>query len=217
MTTTNPEGVDPATTLERIQRGRIIAIVRGDFAGVDQVLTETLVESGIGALELTVDSPDAFARIALLAETFGDRIAIGAGTVLDPEQVAGAARAGASFIVSPNCDPEVIQVAVGRGLVAIPGCLTPTEIVQAARAGAQAIKLFPAQVLPPEAMRAIQGPLSGLKFVPTGGITPEVAGAYRASGAWALGVGSELIGRGTADWDVDALRARARAFVEAVR
>lgn len=206
-----------AITLERIERGRIIAIVRGDFGAFDEVLTVTLAEAGIGALELTVDSPDAFARINHLSRAFDDRMAIGAGTVLSPGQVERAAQAGASFIVAPNCDSEVIRAAVSSGLVAIPGCLTPSEMVRASRAGAQALKLFPAQAMTPDAMRALRGPLPELKLVPTGGITPAHARTYRDAGAWALGVGSELVGRDAVGWDVDALRVRARSFVEATQ
>ena len=220
----NPPGIDHreatervAITLKRIESGRIIAIVRGDFGAFDEVLTATLAEEGIGALELTVDSPDAFARIDRLCRAFGDRMAIGAGTVLSPSHVESAAQAGASFIVAPNCDPEVIRAAVSRGLVVIPGCLTPSEMVLASRAGAQVLKLFPAQAIPPDAMRALRGPLPQLRLVPTGGITPAHARAYRDAGAWALGVGSELVGRSTAGWDADALRARARSFVEAAQ
>lgn len=209
---------DPvAVTLHHIERGRIVAILRGDFGGHDEALTQVLLDAGIGALELTVNSPDAFARMDRLCCQFGSRMAIGAGTVLTVADVTRAARAGASFIVAPNCDAEVIRAAVGRGLVAIPGCVTPTEMIQASRAGAQVLKLFPAQAVPPDAMRALRGPLPDLKLVPTGGITPELARTYREAGAWALGIGGELVGRGAAGLDVDALRARAAAFVEAAR
>lgn len=209
---------DSASTLKLIETGRVIAILRGDFGDADERLAATLHDAGVTALELTVDSPDAFARIANLAQAFAGRIAVGAGTVLKPQQVAQAADAGASFIVSPNRNIAVIAAAVERGLVAIPGCLTPSEIVEALDAGAQAIKLFPAQSLDPDFVGAVRAPLGEIRLVPTGGVTPETARVYRQAGAWAFGIGSELVGRGIRD-GVDPVRVaeRARAFVEAAR
>jgi Entner-Doudoroff aldolase len=204
-------------TLARIERGRIVAILRGDFSGVDAMLADVLIRAGVTAIELTVDSPDAFARIALLARTYAGRMAIGGGTVLNVDHVEQLAEAGASFVVSPNRDVKVIAAAVSRGMVAIPGCQTPSEIVEAIEAGAQAVKLFPAQVLGPDFLHAIRAPLGRVRLVPTGGITPVLARAYRDAGAWALGVGSELVGRMSGDVLDEALATRACAFVEAAR
>jgi Entner-Doudoroff aldolase len=215
-----------ASTLRLIETGRIIAILRGDFGAIDEPLAAALRDGGITALELTVDSPDAFARIERLARAAGDRMASGAGTVLTRDQVARAADAGASFIVSPNRNVDVIKAAVERGLVAIPGCLTPSEIVEALDAGAQAVKLFPAQILGPAFVRAVRAPLGDVRMVPTGGVTPEAIPAYREAGAWAFGIGSELVGRGapasasvpaSRGADIEKARGRARAFVGAAR
>lgn len=205
-------------TLDLIEAGRIVAILRGDAGNADQVLSATLADAGITALELTVDSPDAFSRIGHLAQAWAGRMAIGAGTVLTVEQVRRAADAGAAFIVSPNRNTAVIAAAVSLGLVAIPGCQTPSEIVEAIDAGAQAVKLFPAQALGPAFVHAVRAPLGDVRLVPTGGVTPELARAYRDAGAWALGAGSELLGRDLAQGiDTAALAARARAFAEAAR
>ncbi|WP_149193316.1 bifunctional 4-hydroxy-2-oxoglutarate aldolase/2-dehydro-3-deoxy-phosphogluconate aldolase [Luteimonas suaedae] len=205
-------------TLGLIEAGRIVAILRGHAGDADQVLSATLADAGITALELTVDSPDAFSRIGRLAQAWAGRMAIGAGTVRTVEQARRAADAGAAFIVSPNRDTAVIAAAVSLGLVAIPGCQTPSEIVEAVDAGAQAVKLFPAQALGPAFVRAVRAPLGDVRLVPTGGVTPELARAYRGAGAWALGAGSELLGGDLAQGiDTGALAARARAFAEAAR
>ena len=187
--------VSVEATLERIETGRIIAILRGAFGPVDGLLASVLAEAGVTALEVTVDSPDAFARIERLARDANHSLAIGAGTVRTVEDVMRAADAGASFVVSPNRNIAVITAAARRGLVAIPGCLTPSEIMEALDAGAQAIKLFPAQVLTPDFVRAVRAPLQDVRLVPTGGITSGTVGAWRAAGAWAFGIGSELVGR----------------------
>ena len=115
--------------------------------------------------------------------------------MLRPEEVERAADAGASFIVSPNLNAKVIEVTKRLGLISSPGCFTPSEIVEAMGAGADAVKLFPAQCLGPDFIKAMRGPLPNVRLIPTGGVTPEAARGYIAAGAWALGVGSELIGK----------------------
>lgn len=204
--------------IERIESGRIVAILRGDFGGREVEIVNTLVESGITAVEVTLNSPGAFDSIIRLADRFGSRIAVGAGTVLHPEEVERAAGAGARFIVSPNIDGRVVEVTKRLGLVSLPGCFTPSEILEALRMGADAAKLFPAQSLGPGFIKALRGPLPNVRTVPTGGVTPEAAGAYIDAGAWALGVGSELIGKGVMnDAGFESLRRRASDFAKAAR
>lgn len=204
--------------VEQIEAGRIVAILRGDFGGREEEIVDALVESGITAVESTLNSPGAFDSIVRLATAFGSRIAVGAGTVLRPEEVERAAGAGARFIVSPNLNVKVIEVTKRLGLVSLPGCFTPSEIVEALVAGADAVKLFPAQILGPDFIKAMRGPLPNVRLIPTGGVTPETARSYIASGAWALGVGSELIGRDVMnDEGFESLRRRATAFAEAAR
>src|SRR5262245_49823762 len=181
--------------IEQIEAGRIVAILRGDFAGREEDVFNALVESGITAIEMTLNSPGAFDSINRLAARFGSRIAVGAGTVLRPEEVERASGAGARFIVSPNLSAEVIEITKRLGLVSLPGCFTPSEILDALVAGADAAKLFPAQCLGPDFIKAMRGPLPNVRMVPTGGVTPEAARVYIDAGAWALGVGSELVGK----------------------
>lgn len=211
------------TTLQRIEAARIVAIMRGAFGAVDRLFASALIEAGVTALEVTLDSPDAFMRIGRLAREVGDSLAIGAGTVRTPDEVARAADVGASFVLSPHRDIAVITAARKQGLVTIPGCFTPSEIVEALDAGAQAVKLFPAAVLTPAFLHAVGAPLGTIRVVPTGGITLQAIGGWCDAGAWAFGIGSELIGRPSPGAAFDErvaaahVGARARAFVEAVR
>lgn len=204
--------------IEQIEAGRIVAILRGDFGGREDEIVSALVEAGITAVEVTLNSPGAVDSIGRLAAGFGARIAVGAGTVLRHEDVERVAGLGARFIVSPNRNARVIEATKRLGLVSLPGCFTPSEIVEALEAGADAVKLFPAQCLGPDFIRAIRGPLPKVRIIPTGGVTPEAARSYIAAGAWALGVGSELIGKDVMmDSGLAALRQRASDFVEAAK
>jgi len=209
--------LDPNATLDLMGAGRVVAILRGDFGPHDDAIVDALASRGVTSLELTIDSPNALARIARLAERLRGRVVVGAGTVLTAEQANAAAASGASFIVSPNRNVSVIQATVAAGMVALPGCQTPSEIVEAVAAGAQAVKLFPAEVLGPAFVRALRGPLPNVRMAPTGGVTPAIAAQYRAAGAWAVGVGSDLVGRGGDAVDALAIAAQAAAFVEAMK
>src|SRR5215475_8724595 len=204
--------------IEQIEAGRVIAILRGDFGGREEEIVNALVESGITAVEATLNSPGAFDSISRLADRFGSRIAVGAGTVLRPEEVERAADAGARFIVSPNLNAKVIEITKRLGLVSLPGCFTPSEIIEALSEGVDAVKLFPAQCLGPEFIKAMRGPLPNVRLIPTGGVTLEAARGHIVAGAWALGVGSELIGKDVMNDDgFESLRLRASDFAEAVR
>jgi 2-dehydro-3-deoxyphosphogluconate aldolase / (4S)-4-hydroxy-2-oxoglutarate aldolase len=204
--------------IETIGSGRIVGILRGDFKAREIEIVAALVEAGILAVEVTLNSPDALASIGRLAGRFGTRIAVGAGTVLKPEEVQRAAEAGASFIVSPNRDLRVIEETRRCDLVSIPGCLTPSEVIEAFEAGAHAIKLFPATCVGPAFVRALRGPLPHARLVPTGGVTPESARDYLGAGAWAVAAGSELVSPDAiTSGGLDRLRARAASFVAATR
>ena len=204
--------------LARIADGRIIAILRGDLKGLHLEIASVLYESGITAIEVTLNSPDAFAAIERLTIGIGDKLSIGAGTVMSVDHVLRAAVSGAGFIVSPNRNVGVIEATKRREMVSIPGCFTPSEICEALDAGADAVKLFPAISLGASFVKAIRSPLGEVRMIPTGGVNPEMAGGYVTAGAWALGVGSELVSS-----DVSAvgglvrLRAKAAAFVKAVQ
>lgn len=203
--------------LQTIARSRVIGILRGDLGGRAEEIAAAILDGGITAVEVTLNSPDALDSIRRLAGQFGSRMAVGAGTVLRPEGVEAAAEAGARFIVSPNVERTVVQKSAALGLVSFPGCFTPTEILEALDAGAPAVKLFPANCLGPAFVRALRGPLPDVRLVPTGGVTPDSARLYRDAGAWAVGVGSELLARTELTADrLKQIRARAREFVQAM-
>lgn len=199
--------------IDRIGRGRVVAILRGGFGGREEEIVAVLVGAGITAVEVTLNSPDALGTIERLAKRYGAMAAIGAGTVLTEAEVERVAGIGGQFIVSPNRNRGVIEATKRLGLVSLPGCFTPSEIVEALDAGADAIKLFPVQPLGLDFVRAIQGPLGGIRLVPTGGVTPEMARQYFGAGAWAVGVGSELLGRElTGEASLERLRLRALEY-----
>jgi 2-dehydro-3-deoxyphosphogluconate aldolase/(4S)-4-hydroxy-2-oxoglutarate aldolase len=165
-----------------------------------------LSSGGIEALEVTLDSPDALGSIAALAEA-GD-VHVGAGTVLGVGDAERAVSAGARFLVAPDSNPELIAWAADRDIAVFPGAMTPTEIRTAWRAGASAVKLFPATALRPDYLEAVTAPLLGVPLIPTGGITADNARDWRASGAVAVGVGGWL----TAPADLGLVEARAIAI-----
>ena len=207
-----------STALQHIEAGRIVAIMRGDFGGREAEIVTGLRAAGITAVEVTLNSPGALATIAALARQFGTQMALGAGTVLRPAEVEQAAAAGAQFIVSPNRNVEVIATTKRLGLLSLPGCYTPSEIVEALDAGADAIKIFPANTLGPAYVKAVRAPLNEVRLVPTGGVTPEKAREYFAAGAWAVGIGSELVGKDV--WQTgnfELLQRRAAEFVSAAQ
>jgi 2-dehydro-3-deoxyphosphogluconate aldolase / (4S)-4-hydroxy-2-oxoglutarate aldolase len=184
-----------AQLMQTIEKGRVIAILRGDFRGNECLLADSLMAGGITAMEVTLNSANAFEVIRNLVKHPKGNAVIGAGTVLTVEEVKRVAGIGGQFIVSPNRDVAVIEATKKLGLSSFPGCFTPTEICEAKLAGADAIKLFPASSMGIGYLKALMGPLPDLKYVPTGGVTPALAREYTASGAWAVGVGSELISK----------------------
>ncbi len=185
---------DAAATFARhLAACPLIAILRGlppeDAADVG----EALVAAGITIIEVPLNSPDPFASIARLAARLGEAALIGAGTVLGPADVARVAEAGGALIVAPNTDVHVIRAAKAAGMVAAPGCLTPTECFAALEAGADALKLFPAEMASPAVVRALRAVLPrDVPLIPVGGITPSSMAAYRAAGADGFGLGSAL-------------------------
>lgn len=160
-------------------------------------------------MELTMDSPRVLRNIEILASRLAPAVAVGAGTVRTSTEATSAAAAGASFVVSPDCDPDVIGTASHYGMASLPGCFTPTEMKRAVAAGADGIKLFPASCVGPGFVRAVKVPSPELRLVPTGGVTLSNAAEWLMAGAWAIAVGSELFRTGT---DLAGLRERAAAF-----
>jgi 2-dehydro-3-deoxyphosphogluconate aldolase/(4S)-4-hydroxy-2-oxoglutarate aldolase len=200
-----------------IRAGRLVAIVRVPrlTAASAEALTGCLVDAGVRALEFTLDSEGALEAIRVARSVAGDRAAVGAGTVLAPEQVDDAAAHGAHFIVSPDVCPEVIERTVRLGLLSLPGAFTATEVRRAVDCGARMVKLFPAMPTGAAYLRALRGPLPQVAFVPTGGVSTDDMAELFAAGAVAVAVGSSLVSSAE---DLVGLRDRAvRAVAAAAR
>lgn len=203
---------------DHVSTTRIIAILRGDLQGRELEIVQALVDGGITAVEVSVVTPGYAQAIQRLSERFRDRAAIGAGTVLTADQLQTVYQAGASFVVSPNVAQEIICKTRELGMASFPGAYTPTEIVLAAQLGAHAVKVFPAVSLGPPYFRALQGPLPDVKLIPTGGIHLGNMADYFAAGAFAVGIGSELVGAPEIlNHDTDALVRKAMDFAQLAR
>lgn len=177
----------------------VIAIARDIEKDVAVDVVEAVKRGGIDAIEITVDTPGAVETIQHVAETLGDEVVLGAGTVLDAETVRSVLLAGAEFIVTPTLNRDVIETGNRYGAPVIPGVMTPTEALDAVETGADFCKLFPASTVGPSHVQAINGPLPQIPLVPTGGVSLDNAAAFFEAGAIAVGVGSALIDQGAID------------------
>lgn len=196
----------------------VVAILRATTAERFGAVADVLVEEGIRAVEFTFTTPDVERALADFAERRPEHAVLGAGTVTTVAQARIAVEAGASFLVSPDMCPEVIEEAHRLQVPIVAGALTPTEILGAWRAGATMVKVFPASTLGVSYLKAVRGPLPDIPLVPTGGVDIANAAAYLEAGATALGIGGPLVGRACEpDGDLAALAQRARDLVAAVR
>ena len=208
---------DDAGALFRACIGRmpLIAVLRGVQPAEVGSIGGALVDAGFAVVEVPLNSPQPFASVRVLADCFGDRCLIGAGTVLAVDDVARIADAGGRLVVMPHGDPRVIRAAKVRGMICLPGVATPTEAFAALDAGADGLKLFPAEQLSPPVLKAWRAvlPPATLLF-PVGGIEPATMAAYWAAGASGFGTGSGVYRPGSA---VAAVATAAAAFVAAFR
>ncbi len=179
------------STLSQILEHKIIAIIRGAHPNDVVKIAKALYAGGIHILEIAMNSPEPFAVIKAVTDELGDKIVIGAGTVLDIASANQAVTAGAKFILSPIVDSEVINMAKSRGVIIIPGAFTATEIYTAYKNGADIVKVFPA--ISPSYIKDIAGPLPQIKLLPTGGINLENIKDYKKAGAAGFGIGSALV------------------------
>ncbi len=198
-----------------LMAGGVVAIARRLDPDNALDVASALAGGGVRAFEITLNEPVIHAYRAIAAVAGGSRqngMAIGAGTVLSIAAARNAVDAGATFLVMPHTDVALISWAAERGIPALPGAATPTEVLAAWRAGAAAVKLFPASALGPSFIRELAGPFPDIPVVPTGGVTAETAGSFIAAGAVAVGLGSWLVGDGVPAGVTD----RARQVVAAV-
>jgi len=182
-----------AETAARIEREGIVAVIRLEQAAALPRVVEALAAGGVRAIEVTMTVPGAIESIRQLAASASDDVLLGAGTVLDPETARRAIDAGARFVVSPVFRPALIQACHAAGVPALPGCYTPTEILDAWDAGADIVKVFPAGGLGPAYFKDVRAPLPHVKLMPTGGVSIDNAGEWIRAGAAAVGVGSALV------------------------
>ena len=192
---------------------RVVAIARRLEPGVLFDVADALVAGGVCAFELTLDGASALDGITELARRFApETLLVGAGTVMDIPSAKRALDAGARFLVMPHTDTELVRFAAERGIPSFPGAFTPTEAYEGWRAGAAAIKIFPASAVGPTFFREMRGPFRDIPLVPTGGVTIDNAAAFISAGAVAVGMGSWLTGGG----DPTLVRERASAIVTAL-
>ncbi len=209
--------------IQSIEKNKIIAILRG--IPKDKLLdtAEALYDGGVRLLEVTfsadkkVSDEETAECIKMLAEKFENRMFIGSGTVLTAKQVQLTKQAGGAFIISPNVDGEVIDETVKNGLVSIPGALTPTEICDAHKHGADFVKLFPITGLGSAYVKAVKAPLCHIKLLAVGGVTPDNMQEFFNAGVCGFGIGSNITDKKcieTGDWE--SVKNKAKAFVEAL-
>ncbi|OCT10768.1 2-dehydro-3-deoxyphosphogluconate aldolase [Paenibacillus pectinilyticus] len=179
--------------VEKLKESGMVAVIRRPRPQDIQHIAHALIEGGVGALEITVDTPGVFEMIASLKNNFGGRTLVGAGTVFDAETAKLAIQAGADFIFAPILDLETIRVTNALGKISIPGVMTPTEIVTAYEAGADLIKIFPGNALGTDYIKELQGPLGHIPMMPTGGVTLDNAAQFIRNGAVAIGLGGSLV------------------------
>jgi 2-dehydro-3-deoxyphosphogalactonate aldolase len=193
----------------------LIAILRGiETSEVDEVFS-ALLSAGIVIAEIPLNSPDPFASIERAAELFSDKMLVGAGTVTEAAQVKQVHAAGASLIVSPHADAEIVREAKRLGLIAVPGIGTATEAIAMVRAGADALKLFPADVMGTRMLTGLRAVLpKETIMVPVGGVDEENLPAWRKAGAGGYGIGSALYKQGISAGEVGA---KAQRLVESLR
>lgn len=191
----------------------LVAILRGLTPTEAPVFGKILFDAGLRILEVPLNRPGAIDAIAALLRIAPDDALIGAGTVLEVSEVDAVKAAGGRLIVSPHCAPDVISHAAGQGMVALPGVTTPTEAFRALQAGAHGLKLFPAEMIPPAAVKAIRSILPAeTPLLPVGSIGPDSMAAYFAAGATGFGIGGQLYRPGIEE---ASLRRSAEAFMQA--
>jgi len=202
-------------TLARLRAAKVIALVRAESSAGLIDCARALLEGGITCLELTMTTPGTLEICAELTEALPSLV-VGIGTVLDEETVPRAAAAGARFIVTPCVRPEVIGAARTANLPVLGGALTPTEVLASWEAGADVVKIFPAEFFGPAYVRSLKGPFPQIELLPTGGVTPDTLGDFLRAGAFATAAGSSLVQAAALkarDWA--AITARAAQFVAA--
>jgi len=204
-------------TLARLKELAIAAVVRSDDTSKAIGAVQACFDGGVKAIEVTFTMPEPIKTIKAVKEKFGDGVLLGAGTVLSVNDAKAAIEAGATFIVSPITDLEVVKFCNGKDIAVLPGAMTPTEIYNAWRNGADWVKVFPASQFGPAYFKALKAPLPKIPIMPTGGVSAANAGEWLAAGAEALAVGGELVDKkALKDGKFEVITKNARELMAAV-
>jgi len=205
-------------TVSRIIDCGVVAVVRAPRGEMLVDVAQALLSGGVDTIEITFTVPRAHRVLEQVADRLGDKIALGAGTVLDPETARTALLAGAEFIVAPTVNLDVIRLCRRYDKAALPGALTPTEVLTAWEAGADIVKVFPSDLTGPGYLKALAGPLPQVRLMPTGGVDLNTAADFLRAGACALGLGSALVERkAVLDGDMARIESLAQQFVQIVK
>ncbi|HBI43145.1 MAG TPA: 2-dehydro-3-deoxyphosphogluconate aldolase, partial [Planctomycetales bacterium] len=203
--------------LRRVLDSGIVAVVRSPDGQQLVEVARALADGGVTVVEITMTVPDALDVVRQVRRALGDRILLGAGTILDPETARAALLAGAEYLVAPTFNLDVIRVCQRYDKLIMPGAFTPTEILAAWEAGADIVKVFPADVLGPAFFKALRGPLPQIRLMPTGGVDLHTAADFLRAGACCLGVGGQLVDpKAVAAGDFNRIRSLARQYTAVV-
>jgi 2-dehydro-3-deoxyphosphogluconate aldolase/(4S)-4-hydroxy-2-oxoglutarate aldolase len=212
------DSMNAAQVIQRIKALGIVPIIRTTNTDTAIRSVEAIAEGGIDCAEITMTVSGAIAALEQVAKRFGDKILLGAGTVLDPETARACMLAGAEFFVTPCLNLKTVELAKRYSKAIFPGALTPTEIVTAWQAGADGIKVFPCSAMGgAKYIRALRAPFPQIEFVPTGGVNLETISEFLDAGCLAVGVGSELVdAKNISHGNYQVFVERARRFLEAI-
>jgi 2-dehydro-3-deoxyphosphogluconate aldolase/(4S)-4-hydroxy-2-oxoglutarate aldolase len=203
--------------LSRVLDTGIVAVIRADSGDLLADVAEALLAGGVDVMEITFTVPAAVRVLERVAERMGQRVLLGAGTILDAETARVAVLAGAQFIVSPNTNLDVIRLCRRYGKLVMPGAMTPTEVVTAWEAGADIVKIFPSEITGPKYLKALHGPLPQVRLMPTGGVDLNTAAEFLRCGACALGIGGSLVEKKAVQTgNLERIESLARQFVQIV-
>jgi 2-dehydro-3-deoxyphosphogluconate aldolase / (4S)-4-hydroxy-2-oxoglutarate aldolase len=206
------------TDLRRVLDGGIVAVVRSPDSGQLVEVCRALADGGVTVVEITMTVPSALDVVREVRQSLGDRVLLGAGTILDPETARAALLAGAECLVAPTVNLDVIRLCQRYDKLVMPGAFTPTEILTAWEAGADIVKVFPADVVGPTFFKALRGPLPQVRLMPTGGVDLTTAADFLKAGACCLGVGGQLVEpKAVAERNFDRIRELARQYVAVVK
>ena len=204
--------------LRQVLECGIVAVVRSPDSRQLVEVAQALADGGVTVIEITMTVPNALEVVRQVRQALGDRVLLGAGTILDPETARAALLAGAEYLVAPTVNRDVIRLCQRYDKLVMPGAFTPTEILSAWEAGADVVKVFPADVVGPAFFKALRGPLPQVRLMPTGGVDLKTAADFLRAGACCLGVGGQLVEpKAVAEGNFDRIRDLARQYVAVVQ